>query len=197
VTGSTEFITVYDAEGRPVEIDRTAWVTQVLPATLKREWDNPGHLAALITSGLRDGFADELRDAARRLLVIDPDPEHAALLRAVVELRSDDPAEAERILMAFLATNPPSGLVLTNLAKAQVGLGRTQEAEATLTNALDLDPNQENGLDWMVAIHRERGGPDAVLAILTRLAARPGAWRPQMLLARAAPSRGPARGPFA
>jgi hypothetical protein len=31
---------------------------------------------------------------------------------------------------------------------------------------MDLDPNQENGLDWLMAIHRERGGDAAVVPVL-------------------------------
>ena len=30
---------------------------------------------------------------------------------------------------------------------------------------MDLDPNQENGLDWLMAIHRERGGDAAVVPV--------------------------------
>jgi len=185
-----EFITVYDAQGRPVRIPREAWTSEVLPTNLRREWDSPERLAALITSSLRDGLAGELREAALRLQVIDPDPNEAVVLRAVVELRADEPAEAERILREFLSTHPASGLVLTNLAKAQASLGRNQESEATLDEAMDLDPNQENGLDWLMAIHRERGGDAAVSPVLEGLSGRPGAWRPQLWLARSALSRG-------
>ena len=78
----------------------------------------------------------------------------------------------------------PSGVVLTNVAKVQERRGAKREARATLRRALELDPNQDNGLLWWASDAREAGGEAEYVAALEAIAVLPGAWRPQLWLAR-------------
>src|SRR6202035_5528492 len=58
------------------------------------------------------------------------------------------------------------------------------KADDILWRALEVDPNQENGVAWYLATHRERGGEPAFREALLRVAALPGSWRAQLWLAR-------------
>ena len=74
--------------------------------------------------------------------------------------------------------------MLTNVAKVQERRGAKREARATLRRALELDPNQDNGLLWWASDAREAGGDSEYVAALEAIAVLPGAWRPQLWLAR-------------
>ncbi len=71
-------------------------------------------------------------------------------------------------------------VILTNLAKVHSRRGNEAKAEAILWKALERDPNQDNGMGWYAAIHKERGGDGAGLDALYRLAEIPGSWRAQL-----------------
>ena len=71
-----------------------------------------------------------------------------------------------------------------NLAKARSAQGDKIEAEGLLWQALLLDPNLENAVQWWGAIHRERGGVAGFLEAMQRVAALPESWRAQLWLAR-------------
>jgi hypothetical protein len=47
-----------------------------------------------------------------------------------------------------------------------------------------LDPNQENGLGWWLAIERERSGEQGYIEALNKAKTLPGSWLPQLWLAR-------------
>ena len=93
-------------------------------------------------------------------------------------------AEAEKVIKEALQRHGDDGTLLTNLAKAYSGQGEQARAERALWRALEVDPNQDNGLLWYATIQRERGGPEAELDAFRRVAAQPGSWRPQLWLAR-------------
>jgi tetratricopeptide (TPR) repeat protein len=80
--------------------------------------------------------------------------------------------------------------VLSNLAKVHAERKDTARVMELLRRAIDLDPNQDNGLLWWVALHREQGGDAAAQSALRAAADRPGAWRPQLWLAREHLKRG-------
>ena len=81
-------------------------------------------------------------------------------------------------------SNGASGVVLTNLAKVQAHKGKDDLSEAVLWNALQADPNQDNGLAWWGALHYERGGEMAYVEAMGKVAKVDGSWRPQLWLAR-------------
>jgi tetratricopeptide (TPR) repeat protein len=102
--------------------------------------------------------------------------------------------ESEKVLNDHTAKHGEEGYVLTNLAKIEGRRGNMEKAEQILWHALELDPNQDNGLKWYEALQRERGekeggkerGMVEDQAALRRIAALPKSWRAQLWLARAA-----------
>src|SRR6185295_8152729 len=61
---------------------------------------------------------------------------------------------------------------------------RPDLVEDALWRSLECDPNNENSLGWYEALQRERGGSEAAVGALRRVAALPGAWRARVHLAR-------------
>ncbi len=169
-------IKVYDAYGREMEMPREEWRNKILPKTFRDAWHNPDELAGTIHMSLSDGFVAECLKPARQLQRIDPNPHRGATYLAAVLLQLNDYKAAEKMLTETIRQHGEEGVLLTNLAKAQAGRGDNTLAERTLWHALELDPNQENGLNWYVVIHRERGGEAAGQEAMRRIAAIPGSW---------------------
>jgi Flp pilus assembly protein TadD len=182
-------VKVWDSYGRLGQIPREQWRTKVLPATFQKQWNDAAGLAQTLTAALSDGFYVESLDAAKQLHRIDPTPHRGATLLGVVLLQLKRFDDAAKLLSKDLKKHGPDGAVLTNLAKAQAGMGRSGQAEETLWTALELDPNQSNGLMWYAAIHRERSGEAAEIDALRRVSALAGSWRAQLWLARSALKR--------
>jgi tetratricopeptide (TPR) repeat protein len=189
-SGAPPTIRVFDEYGRALEVPREEWRTKILPGHFRERWDKPNELADAVTQALGDEFAAEALEPARRLSQIDPNPQRGATLLAVTLLQLKRHTEAEEIAMAALRQHGEDGVLLTNLAKAQAGKGDAATAERTLWHALEVDPNQENGLLWYAAIERERGGITAERAAFAKVAALAHSWRAQLWLARAALDEG-------
>lgn len=179
-----DMIRVYDDYGRELFITRQQWRDNVLPGTIEKNWDDAEALAGLIIESLRGNFFDEMIKPAERLLQLEEDAERGAVLLAIVYLQLGRLDDSERILRHHMSRNGESGIVLTNLAKVHAERGEDDQTLATLWHALELDPNQDNGLGWYEAIHREKKGEAAGIDALRRIAAIPGSWRTQLWLAR-------------
>src|SRR5437763_910858 len=177
-------LTAYDAYGRAVSLTREEYRTRVLPATLRKSWDNPPGLYSAIVQGLRDDFAADLLDASEHLVEIDPDPERATTARGIVLMKTGDLDGAEEVLRRYHGQHDPSGVILTNLAKVAAERGEQERAHDLLAEALQIDPNLENGLLWWAALAREQGGEEAYLEALDTIAEVQGSWRPQLWMAR-------------
>lgn len=182
-------IKVFDQYGRPLQVEKETWRTQVLPANLAARRNDPDALCAVIVKAVHDGFAPDVLESAQHLATIDPQRLRGATLLGVVWLQLQKAAEAKRVLEAAAARHGEDGLLLTNLAKAHAALGDLAKRDETLWRALELDPNQDNGLVWFIALARDEGGTTAQTAALERVAALPGSWRAQLWLARAALER--------
>lgn len=179
-------IRVFDKFGRELFISKDEWRTNVLPNALKSDWNNPEQLCEKIISALNDGFISEVEKAAERLYELNPSSSRNVCLYAIVLLKNNCIDDAEKVLKSFLEKNGDDGSVLTNLAKVYAARGETEKQNATLWRALTVDPNQDNGLGWYVALEREVSGEEAALIALRRVAQLPNSWRPQLWLARAA-----------
>jgi tetratricopeptide (TPR) repeat protein len=183
-SGAPLMIKSWDEQGRVIEIPREEWRTKVLPHNFRTQWNKPDALASLIHTALTDGFFADCLEAAGQLHRIDPQPHRGAILFAATLLQLRKYDEAEKILTASLLKHGEDGLLLANLAKAQNGQGRAGLAEETLWHALELDPNLEFSLSWYGAIHSERGGEEARIECLKRVAALEGSWLAQLHIAR-------------
>lgn len=179
-----ELITAYDSYGREIKITRAEWREKVFLPNLKQHWGDADELYNLIVSGLNDGFATDLMPAAERLVEIDANPERSHVVNGIVLMHNAQLDAAEATLRAGMAKVGVSGIILTNLAKVFAERGDQSVAEATLWQAVEADPNQENGVMWWLSIQQERGGEAAYLAALHTVAALPGSWRAQLWMAR-------------
>ena len=178
-----DMIRAYDAYGREIFVPRDQWRDNVLAGAIERHWDDADSLSGLIIQSLGDGFIDEMVRPVDRLVELQPGAERGVVLQAIVYMKTGRLDEAERALRGFIGQHGETGVVLTNLAKIQDERGDEPAAVETLWRALELDPNQENGLGWYEAIHREHGGDAAGVAAMRKVAALPGSWRAQLWLA--------------
>lgn len=186
-----DMIRVFDSYGREAFVSRQEWRDSVLMPHIRKVWNDPDALYSVILQALGDGFASDMASPAEQLAAVDPNPERGAVVLANVYREQGRLQESEQILLQYLERHGESGIVLTNLAKVLPdGEGQLR----TLWRALELDPNQENGLGWYEAIHREQGGKEEGLAALRRIAALPGSWRARIWIARAALETGDVSG---
>ena len=175
-------IRVFDSYGQEMFITKQAWRDSVLLGHIKKVWNDPEALYAVIAQSLQDGFVADMVEPAEHLASIDPDAERAAVVLANIYRDQNRRNDSETVLRRHIERHGESGLILTNLAKVQ---SDSAEQLHTLWHALELDPNQENAVSWYEVIHREKDGSTAGLDALRRIAALPGSWRARLWLARA------------
>jgi tetratricopeptide (TPR) repeat protein len=182
-------VRVFDEFGREVHIDREAW-RAILPANIEKAWNDPEGLYRIIVGALNDGLGADVVNAAERLSAIDSDRGRGACVYGVVLMEQGKLEAAERVLTEHVRVHGEEGYILTNLAKVYSRRGQTERADQTLWRALELDPNQDNGVSWYVALQKERQGAAAEMPAYRRIAAIKGSWRAQLWMARAALASG-------
>lgn len=179
-------IRVYDKYGRQSFVTKETWRTEVLPGTIRTNWDNPDQLYNVIVGALNDGLRADILDAAEHLYKTDPERMRATNLWGIVLMEEGRLDEAEDLLNTYMRQRGESAVMLTNLAQVFAKRGDEARAEHILWHALELDPNESSGFGWYYALHRERGGDEAAIEAWRRIAALPGSWRAQLWLARQA-----------
>ncbi|HEU5135650.1 MAG TPA: tetratricopeptide repeat protein [Steroidobacteraceae bacterium] len=188
-TASEGMIRVYDQFGRAVTIGREAWRRDVLLPNLQSNRNSPDALYDLVVSALNDGFATDLLESARHLAETDPQPQRGAMVLGIVLLQLKDHAGAREVLEGAIARHGENPYLLANLARAFAAAGDDERAQALIWRALELEPNEETALNWLIAMLSGRG-PEAITAAYTRAAGLPGSWRALLWLARYALERG-------
>jgi tetratricopeptide (TPR) repeat protein len=182
-------VKVYDGYGREMFITKQQWRDNVLLGNLQEKRNDPDQLYGMLVGALQDGFASDIVTFAEHLHRTDPIPSRGATILGIVYMENNRLDEAEKTLKDFLSKHGDDGVVLTNLAKIYSRQGNNTRAESTLWRGLEVDPNQDNGLGWYAAIHRDRGGEVEVLNAYHRVATLPRSWRAQLWLARDALQR--------
>lgn len=177
-------IVAYDTYGREMHVTRSEWREKVFLPSLQEKWHDAAELYDAILSGLNDGFVADLIPAAERLVEIDDIPERSHTAQGIVLMENGQLDAAENSLRAGIGKVGATGTLLTNLAKVFAGRGEDDRADEILWQAVQADPNQDNGLLWWATIARERGGEAGYLAALNTASALPGSWRAQLWLAR-------------
>lgn len=177
-------IKVFDEYGREVFISRDQWRDNVLLGNLESKRNDPDELYSMLIGALEDGFAAEVVDYAEHLQRIDHIPDRGSTILGIVYMESGRLDDAQRALEGYITQHGEEGVILTNLAKVFSHRGDDARAESVLWHALELDPNQDNGLAWYVSIQHERGGEVAALDAYRRVAALPESWRARLWLAR-------------
>lgn len=184
VAPDEELIRVYDTYGREMQISRGEWRKNILLPGLQKNWHQPDELYDLIVSALTDGFFNEVDKAAEQLVAIDPLSERSHTIRGIVLMKMGRLDAAEKVLRTGIKSVGKTATLLTNLAKVYAGRGDHPESERLLWQAIQLDPNMENGLLWWAAINKERDGEAGYRRALEKAAAIAGSWRPQLGIAR-------------
>lgn len=177
-------IRVYDAYGRELFITKEEWRKNVLPGSIQASWNKPDELCGIIVGALEDGFRRDVVGAAEQLFKIDPDRVRGTCVWGIVLKDEGRLDAAEKVFRDFLSEHGEEGSILTNLAKVYSRRKKEAQAEEILWHALEVDPNQDNGLGWYWIMHKERGGEAAGAEALRRVAALPRSWRAQLWLAR-------------
>ncbi len=181
-----ESIQVFDEYGREIEITKKAWVSNVLHPNIQENWNSSEGLYRQIIGALNDNFDSEILKAAKHYYSIESNKEQGACLYAIVLMKNHDTDKAEKILLDYINTYGESGSALTNLAKVYTDKNDINKADEILWRAIEVDPNQDNGLDWYLVLCNERGGTKAYHEALERVSTLPGAWRPFLHLAKEA-----------
>ncbi|WP_419191712.1 tetratricopeptide repeat protein [Engelhardtia mirabilis] len=177
---------MFDREGNAVLIDAEEYRTGILPRMFESVRQQPDQLYALLVDAFGRGWFEDGLESARALIEVDPNRERAATMLGIALMQTGRLDEAQAVLEAQVASAGPSGVVLTNLAKVRANRGDHEGAEALLWEALQLDPNVPNSVEWWGAIARERDGEAGWITALERVAALDGSWRAQLWLARTA-----------
>lgn len=183
-SNSKEMITVYDSYGREMQVSKNEWRTKVLPGNIKDAWNSPDDLYAIIVQSLNDGFSSDMLKPSERLLEIDQNKERGVTIHGIVLMKNHKLDAAENLLKSFLDKNGASGVVLTNLAKVYAEKEDHEKSESVLWDAIEADPNLDNGLEWMAAIHSERSGNQGYLDVMNKVSEMEGAWRAKLWIAR-------------
>lgn len=178
-------VIAFDEYGRELRVTRQQWREQVLPGALEKYWNNADKLAGFIVHALQDQFIDEMVKPAERLFQLEEGGERSTIVLANVHLKQGLLDDCEAVLRAYGDRKGESGYIMFNLAKVAAARGDNQKTLATLWHALELEPNQANGVEWYEALCREHGGDTAGAEALRRIAGLPGSWRAHLGLARA------------
>lgn len=177
-------IRVFDGYGREMFITKQQWRDNVLLVNLEKMKTDPEQLYGMLVGALQDGLAADIVSYAEHLWRTDPVPSRGATVLGIVYMEVNRLDDAQRALEGFITAHGEDGVVLTNLAKVHSRRGDQARAESILWHALEVEPNQDNGLGWYAAIQRERGGEAAELEAFRRVATLPRSWRAQLWLAR-------------
>ena len=186
----SEGIRAFDDQGREVLVPRADWSAKVLPGMIEQAWDDPDQLYMVVLNSLNDGFTADVAAAAEHLYEIDTVPARGVCMLSILKLQQGQLDEAEALLNGYLEKHGKEGSVLTNLAKVYQSRGEQERSEATLWEALETQPNLDNGLAWYASMAQDRGGEQAATEALERLRALPESWRAQLWLARGALNTG-------
>ena len=160
------------------------WREKVLPIALKNHWDNANLLYNDILKAIQNNFISDVEEAAIHLKEIDTIKERGYNTLAILYLKNKEFNKANELLLEYLANNPKTGTILTNLAKSYYGKDEKEKAMEILWEGLTINPNQNNGLPWYASICKDRDGIDGYIDALRRASEIKGSWLPQFLLAR-------------
>lgn len=178
-------IPFYSLDGKQrMDMSKEEYRKNILSKDIKIYWNKPGQLYSLIVMAVQDGLAPDVIKAAEHLLTIDKDSERSNVICAIVLAETGNPDKAEQILNGYVQRHGETGVVLTNLAKIYINRKQDQKSEETLWRGLTLDPNQENGMMWYVAMQNDRTGKEGYINALKRISELKGSWRAQLYLAR-------------
>ena len=181
---NAKMMNIIDQNGRRIQITMDEWREKVLPIALKNHWDNANLLYNDILKAIQNNFISDVEEAAIHLKEIDTIKERGYNTLAILYLKNKEFNKTNELLLEYLANNPKTGTILTNLAKSYYGKDEKEKAMEILWEGLTINPNQNNGLPWYASICKDRDGIDGYIDALRRASEIKGSWLPQFLLAR-------------
>lgn len=181
---NAKMMNIIDQNGRRIQITMDEWREKVLPIALKNHWDNANLLYNDILKAIQNNFISDVEEAAIHLKEIDTIKERGYNTLAILYLKNKEFNKANELLLEYLANNPKTGTILTNLAKSYYGKDEKEKAMEILWEGLTINPNQNNGLPWYASICKDRDGIDGYIDALRKASEIKGSWLPQFLLAR-------------
>ena len=181
---NAKMMNIIDQNGRRIQITMDEWREKVLPIALKNHWDNANLLYNDILKAIQNNSISDVEEAAIHLKEIDTIKERGYNTLAILYLKNKEFNKANELLLEYLANNPKTGTILTNLAKSYYGKDEKEKAMEILWEGLTINPNQNNGLPWYASICKDRDGIDGYIDALRRASEIKGSWLPQFLLAR-------------
>ena len=181
---NAKMMNIIDQNGRRIQITMDEWREKVLPIALKNHWDNANLLYNDILKAIQNNFISDVEEAAIHLKEIDTIKERGYNTLAILYLKNKEFNKANELLLEYLANNPKTGTILTNLAKSYYGKDEKEKVMEILWEGLTINPNQNNGLPWYASICKDRDGIDGYIDALRRASEIKGSWLPQFLLAR-------------
>ncbi|MDQ2085745.1 hypothetical protein RBH29_04760 [Herbivorax sp. ANBcel31] len=179
-----EKIVFYDKNGNEMFMPKKDYKEKVLPEQFKTNWNNPHELYTVIIMSLRDGFIKDVLNPSERLFEIDSNKERSYTVRAIALLKNGFINRSKKILEEYCKKYGPTGVILTNLAKVYAENNNQEKCIEILWEAIQMDPNQDNGLIWWAAIQRDKGGKEQYISALKQASEIQGSWRPQLYLAK-------------
>lgn len=181
---NAKMMNIIDQNGRRIQITMDEWREKVLPIALKNHWDNANLLYNDILKAIQNNFISDVEEAAIHLKEIDTIKERGYNTLAILYLKNKEFNKANELLLEYLANNPKTGTILTNLAKSYYGKDEKEKAMEVLWEGLTINPNQNNGLPWYASICKDKDGMEGYIDALRRASEIKGSWLPQFLLAR-------------
>ncbi len=182
---SEKKIQLYDDKGNAYWLEADEWRSKVLPANIKKYWNDPENLYAIIHMAFKDGFGSDVLKAASRLKEIQPDHTSYSTL-GVLQIQQGLLKEAEKTFTEEMNLLGKSAFSLNYLAKIYADTGRQDQVDGMLYEALKMNPNEENALEWWAAVRKEKGGDAAWVDALKHIATFEKSWLPQLWLGRTA-----------
>lgn len=161
---------------------------------LTAAWDDPDRLYQEITAALDSGVAAEVVPAARRLWEIDTIPARGANTLSFALRACADHGGAEQVLIDHLNRGHDDPYTWLNLAPLAAGRGAFDDVDEALDNALRVDPDYADALEWGFRHHQRHGGTDAARMWLADRAGR--GWRARFMVGRETLTAGDVEGAF-
>ena len=152
---NAKMMNIIDQNGRRIQITMDEWREKVLPIALKNHWDNANLLYNDILKAIQNNFISEdnvQKVTDKFVKEIDTIKERGYNTLAILYLKNKEFNKANELLLEYLANNPKTGTILTNLAKSYYGKDEKEKAMEILWEGLTINPNQNNGLPWYASI---------------------------------------------
>jgi hypothetical protein len=171
----SEFVSIYDAHGRPLRISRRDWLLNS-QANMRRAWNDATKLYDLCLAAAHRKDYEILDEPTVRLLEIEPGADDVLALRASVLASTNRMAEVEPLVREAIAKYGPSAPAYFHLGRALNQQGKHKDYLELLQKALALDPNHLASLQSWTYEYRQQHSDRATLKMLQAMAKKRKSW---------------------